>query len=79
MFLGQGIRGNRRLGGTDDRQFLIPLDPTSLQCDAEKGIRVRPEHIHLALRELAGIAEHEFSQQFPLAVPENERLQQPFT
>jgi hypothetical protein len=38
------------------------------------GIRVRPEHIHGALRDLAGIADHPFSRRFPLGVAENERL-----
>jgi hypothetical protein len=75
MFLGKGIRGNRVVGGTDEKQFHVPLDPKSLACDAEKGIRVRPEHIHTALREFAGIAEHPFSKKFPLGVAEKERLQ----
>jgi len=35
---------------------------------------MRPEHLHLALRELAGIQDHAFAKQFPLAVPEAERL-----
>jgi uncharacterized protein (DUF1501 family) len=75
MFLGKGIKGNRVLGATDEKQFHVPLDPASLACDAEKGVRVRPEHIHTALREFAGIAEHPFSKKFPLGVAEKERLQ----
>src|SRR5205085_9590678 len=75
MFLGKGIQGNRVIGATDEKQFLIPLDPKSLQTDKEKGIRMRPEHVHLALRELAGIEAHPFSKQFPRGVTENERLQ----
>jgi hypothetical protein len=74
MFMGQGIRGNRVIGSTDDKQFTIPIDPASLQCDKEKGIRVRPEHIHLALREFAGIAKHPLSAKFPLLIPEKEKL-----
>jgi hypothetical protein len=35
---------------------------------------MRPEHIHQAIRELAGIAEHPFSAKFPLGVPETEKL-----
>ena len=35
---------------------------------------VRPEHIHLALREFAKIENHPFSQRFPLQVPINEKL-----
>ena len=53
----------------------MPLDPRTLACDRQGGIRVRPEHIHTALRELAGIADHPFSRRFPLGVAEKERLQ----
>jgi hypothetical protein len=74
LFLGRGIRGNRVLGGTDERQFHVPLNPRTLACDRQQGIRVRPEHIHAALRELAGIADHAFSRRFPLGVSDNERL-----
>ncbi len=74
MFLGRGIRGNRVLGATDERQFHVPLGPRSLATDRQNGIRVRPEHIHTALRELAGIADHAFSRRFPLGVADNERL-----
>jgi len=74
LFLGRGIRGNRVLGGTDERQFHVPLNPGTLATDRPNGIRVRPEHIHTALRELAGIADHPFSRRFPLGVVETERL-----
>jgi hypothetical protein len=75
MFLGRGIKGNRVIGATDEKQFLVPIDPKTLALDKEKGARVRPEHLHLALRELAGIEGHAFSKQFPLTVPDAERLQ----
>lgn len=74
MFLGRGIKGNRVLGATDEKQFHVPLDPKTLTCDREKGVRVRPEHIHAALRDLAGISDHPFSKKFPLGVADNERL-----
>jgi hypothetical protein len=74
MFMGPGIRGNRVVGATDEKQFLVPIDPATLALDKEKGVRVRPEHLHLALRELAGIADHPFSRQFPLEIPEAQRL-----
>ena len=74
MFMGKGIRGNRVVGATDERQFLVPIDPKSLSIDEKKGIRTRPEHIHRALRELAGIENHPFSKQFPLKIPDGERL-----
>jgi hypothetical protein len=74
MFLGRGIRGNRVLGATDERQFHVPFNARSLILDRQNGIRVRPEHIHTALRELAGIADHAFSRRFPLGVADNECL-----
>src|SRR5688572_22590330 len=74
MFLGRGIRGNRMLGATDERQFAVGFNPRNLTVDRQNGVRVRPEHIHQALRELAGIAEHPFSRRFPLGVADNERL-----
>ena len=74
LFLGRGIRGNRVLGATDERQFHVPVNPQTLACDRQHGIRVRPEHIHTALRELAGVADHPFSRRFPLGVPANEQL-----
>jgi hypothetical protein len=75
MFLGRGIKGDRVVGATDEKQFLVPLDPKTLRTDKEKGVRVRPEHIHLALQELAGIEGHAFSKQFPLGVADKDRLQ----
>ncbi|MFT5325182.1 MAG: hypothetical protein ACI8P0_003049 [Planctomycetaceae bacterium] len=75
MFLGPGIQGNRVIGSTDDGQFAVPLNPKTLQSDSEKGIRVRPEHLHVALRELTGITEHPSSKLFPFKVPEEETLQ----
>jgi uncharacterized protein (DUF1501 family) len=74
MFLGRGIKGNRLIGATDEKQFAVPLDPKALKLDKEKGIRVRPEHIHESLRELAGIAEHPFSKKFPFGVAEKDKL-----
>lgn len=74
MFLGRGIKGNRVIGVTDDKQFAVPLDPAKLTLEKEKGIRVRPEHIHESLREFASIAEHPLSKKFPLGVAEKEKL-----
>ncbi len=73
-FLGRGITGNRVLGATDEKQFAVPFEPKALKANNEKGIRVRPEHVHAALREFAGIADHPLSKKFPLGVPEAERL-----
>lgn len=74
MFLGPRIQGNRALGATDEKQFAVPFDPASLKTDEKKGIRIRPEHIHEALREYAGIADHPMSKKFPLGVKDEEKL-----
>jgi hypothetical protein len=74
LFLGKGIKGNRVIGATDEKQLHVPVSPQTLAIDKDKGIRVRPEHIHTALRELAGIADHPFSQRFPLGVADKDRL-----
>ena len=75
MFMGSGIRGNRVIGTTDNKQLPTPVNPKSLANDREKGIRVRPEHIHKALREFSGIDKHKYSNQFPLKVSDKDRLQ----
>ena len=74
MFLGPGIKGDRVIGATDEKQFHVPLNQQTLITDKEKGIRVRPEHIHEALRQFAGIADHPLSKKFPLGVPDKEKL-----
>ena len=75
MFMGQGIRRNRVIGATDEKQFLTTINPSNLALDKEKGIRVRPEHIHQSLRKLAGITKHPFSKKFPLKIKPGEVLQ----
>ena len=74
LFLGRGIKGDRVIGASDDKQFAVPFDPQTLKTDKDKGIRVRPEHIHELLRELAGIADHPLSKKFPLGVADKEKF-----
>jgi hypothetical protein len=74
LFLGKGIKGNRVVGATDEKQFAVPLAPDTLTLDKDKGVRVRPEHVHESLREFAGIADHPLAKKFPLGVAEKERL-----
>ena len=74
MFMGNGIKGNRVIGETDGGQFLTPIDPKILALNKDKGIRVRPEHIHQALREHANVAGHAYSKKFPMKIPVEERL-----
>jgi uncharacterized protein (DUF1501 family) len=74
LFLGPKIKGNRVIGATDEKQFAVPVDPKTLKLDKEKGIRIRPEHVHQALREYAGIADHALAKKFPLGVIEKDAL-----
>src|SRR5215217_1166824 len=46
MFLGPRIKGDRVIGATDEKQFHVPIDPRTLACDRQTGVRIRPEHIH---------------------------------
>ena len=75
LFLGRGITGNRVVGATDEKQFPVPIDPKTLELVKDKGVRVRPEHVHAALRDFAGIGDHPLSKKFPLGVPDKDRLQ----
>ena len=54
MAMGAGVRGNRVIGGTDDHVEALKINPVSLSLDAN-GITLTPEHIHVALRQLAGV------------------------
>ncbi|HSU65878.1 MAG TPA: DUF1501 domain-containing protein [Tepidisphaeraceae bacterium] len=74
MFLGAGIKGNRLIGATDEKQFGVPVIPSTLATDKDKGIRLRPEHIHQALRQLASIDNHSASKKFPLGLHDDEML-----
>jgi hypothetical protein len=58
MLMGAGIQGNRVIGGTTDRHKPLTVNPQTLAMD-EAGIRVKPGHIHRALRTLAGVDDSE--------------------
>lgn len=79
MFMGPGIVGNRVIGGTtvDSEtgfdQSPLTIDPQTLAL-ADDGIRMRPEHIHQALRELAEVDTHVHAEAFDLGVDDAERL-----
>ena len=74
MFLGPGIKGNRVFGATDEKQFGVNVNPATLALDKDKGLKIQPEHIHEALRELAGIATHAHAKKFPLGLKDTEKL-----
>ena len=39
-----------------------------------QGIRITPEIVHTALRQMAGIEQHAFVEKFPLNMPDSQRL-----
>jgi len=65
MFMGKGIPGNKVIGETTHGHVAKTLNPDTLELD-ENGTRIRPAHIHNALRKLVGVHGHEFEQLFPL-------------
>lgn len=75
MFLGPGIRGDRVIGGTDEGQFAVRVNPQTLELQTDGGLLLRPEHLHEALRRYAGIDGHPASQKFPLGIPVEQQLQ----
>lgn len=66
LFMGAGIPGGRVIGGTDDEQKPLLIDPTSLQAGAT-GVRLTPGTIQRAVRRALGIASGEPSKLYELA------------
>ena len=79
MMMGAGISGNRVVGQTTvdpetgNDQSAAVINPRTLANDSG-GVRIRPEHVQTALRELAGIDSHPSTQLFDFGVPSEERL-----
>lgn len=72
MMMGAGIPGNRIIGGTDPRHSPLNLDLASMKpVEGGSGVRIKPGHIHKALRKLAGIDTAEIVQRFPMAEEED--------
>jgi len=69
MMIGDGIPGNRVIGATDDGHNPLTIDPASLAV-SPSGVRIKPGHIHKALRRYAGIDTAEVVQRFPIAEEE---------
>ena len=55
MFMGSDIEGGRVIGGTDNGQLPLAVDPTTMNLDAS-GVILSAGHIHAALREVAGLS-----------------------
>lgn len=66
MFMGRGVGKNRVVGATTDDQRARGVDPGSLAVK-DGGTVLKPESIHRALRNLAGVADGEPAKAFPLA------------
>lgn len=64
LLSGPGIAGNRSIGGTDQEQRALLVDPVTLLPSAT-GVKITPATIHRALRKIAGIAP-DLEQRFPL-------------
>ncbi len=61
LIMGPGLEGNRVIGATNEGQFSMGLDPSTLQAsEAPDAVVLRPEHIHMCLRRYAGIHEHPY-------------------
>lgn len=61
LVMGPGLQGNRVIGATNEGQFSMALDPTTLHVsDTPDAVVLRPEHIHMSLRRYAGIHEHPY-------------------
>ncbi|MGB1016812.1 MAG: DUF1501 domain-containing protein, partial [Nannocystaceae bacterium] len=56
MFMGAGISGNKVVGATDDTQRALDFQGTTLKST----------HIHRAMRQLAGIDDHEHAREFAI-------------
>lgn len=69
MALGKGIKGDRVIGATDDKQLSIGVDPSSLalQPGDRRAPRITPGVVHRALRRHAGIDQDEKARYFPVS------------
>jgi hypothetical protein len=66
MLMGGGIRGNRVIGATDERHRPHTVNPQTLALDPN-GVRIKPVHVHRALRRLAGIEAAAPAERFPIS------------
>jgi uncharacterized protein (DUF1501 family) len=69
MMLGKGIRGDRVIGGTDDKQLSVGVDPSTfapLPGD-RKASKITPGVVHRSLRQLAGIDQDEKARYYPVS------------
>ena len=73
MFLGRGIKGNRVIGATDEKQFAVPLDPQTLAARTRRRASACGRSTSTRrCASCAGIADHPLAKKFPLGVAEKE-------
>ncbi len=65
---------NRALGETDPLHRALRINPQTLERDDAHGTRLRPAHVHKALRRLLGVDGTATAQRFPFANVEDFRL-----
>lgn len=70
MLMGDGIKGDRVIGATDEGHNALKIDPVTLQ-QSDAGIQLKPGHIHRALRKLAGIDADPAAIKFPVKEEED--------
>jgi hypothetical protein len=70
MFMGPGIAGNRVIGGSDDGQRYLKVDPANNQL-SDAGAAITMASVHKWMRGKLGIEENEDVRRFPL-IPETE-------
>ncbi len=66
LAMGAGIPGNRVIGQTTERHNPMNVDPNTLDPVEGGGVRLKPGHVHRALRRLAGIDQNEIAVRFPI-------------
>lgn len=66
LLMGKGIPGDKVIGKTTDRHNPYNIDPKTLEAVEGSGIRLKPGHVHRALRRLAGIDGNPILTRFPI-------------
>ena len=62
---------NRVIGGTDERQYALKVDPSTLEI-SNFGSRILPSHVHSAMRSYLGLDRNELTSAFPFT--DSERM-----
>jgi len=66
LLMGAGIPGDTVIGKTTERHNPFNIDPNTLQPVEGGGVRLKPGHVHRALRRLAKIDQNPIVTRFPI-------------